>query len=251
MLEKKIANLLRRLLPLDRYIFRKINSSLGLSLDYGVNRDAVSVLESIMIQREYADYFPFYKKAVIVDIGAHYGYFSLFAALNTAEDSQIIALEPSPTNFSILNQNLTAAGLKHIQTIQAAVAAQAGPITLFRSHSFNHSLYPSAIEGSSDTVSGLSLAQLIEQQQLSRIDFLKIDCEGAEYPILLEMESSTLAKIQTISLEFHDLRQKGYAPNDLIEHLQKNGFEIVKFVYDPDYSIANLNFGKIVAVRKN
>jgi len=249
MLEKKIANLLRRLLPVDRYIFRKINSSLGLGLDYGINKDAVSILESIMVKREYADYFPFYKKAVIVDIGAHYGYFSLFAALNTAEDSRIIALEPSPTNFSILNRNLTVAGLKNIQAIQAAIAKQSGPVTLFRSHSFNHSLYPSDQDGTRDTVPGITLSQLFEQQQLSTIDFLKIDCEGAEYPILLEASPSLLSRIQTISLEFHDLRQKGYAPDDLAEHLRKNGFEIVKFVYDADYSIGNLNFGKMVAVR--
>ena len=98
-------------------------------------------------------------------------------------------------------------------------------------------------------VAGLSLDDLIERLELERVDFMKMDCEGAEYPALLHCRPQTLSKIQTIALEFHDLRSAGFAPDDLARHLRQHGFTIVHYTFDPDYSFSNLNFGKIIATQ--
>ncbi|MBK7009683.1 MAG: hypothetical protein IPH36_14180 [Saprospiraceae bacterium] len=47
----------------------------GIKLDAESNLESLFTLEEVFVQRSYADYFPFYKKATIVDIGAHKGYF--------------------------------------------------------------------------------------------------------------------------------------------------------------------------------
>ena len=45
----------------------------GIKLDAESNLESLFTLEEVFVQRSYADYFPFYKKATIVYIGAHKG----------------------------------------------------------------------------------------------------------------------------------------------------------------------------------
>lgn len=250
MLQKKIINLLRRIFPIDRYSFRRINERLKLGLDYSLNKDAVSILEDIFIHREYAAYFPFYEESTIIDIGAHYGYFSIFAAMNTDKKSRIIAVEPSSKNYEILKKNISATKISNIKPVHAALTSKSGEIELHQSKSFNHSLYPIDSKQRTEKVEAFSLLHFLEKLQIEQVDFLKIDCEGAEYPILLHSTKETLSKIKVISMEFHDFRQEAYAPQHLIQHLEKCGFEVLKYQFDSDYAIQNLNFGKLV-MRRN
>ncbi|MEM1321919.1 MAG: FkbM family methyltransferase [Bacteroidota bacterium] len=241
--------MLRRLLPVDRYIFQKINRQLNLGLDYTLNRDAVSLLHSIFVEREYAPFFPFYREATIVDIGAHYGYFTLFALKNTQPSSRFFCIEPSPDNFEVLEKNLAAQQSTAIQCLNLAIARTSGPQQLYTGPSYNHSLFSDTKEGKTIPVKGLSVDDLLEELAVEKVDFLKMDCEGAEYPALLHCSSEALDKIQTIALEFHDLRSTGFTPNDLIQRLRQQGFEIVQYTFDTDYSYSNLNFGKIIATK--
>ncbi len=248
MLQKKIENLLKKLLPINRYIFRKILSGTGLTLDYARNKEGVAILEAIFVHREYADYFPFLQQNTIVDIGAHYGYFSFFAAIHSQEKSRIFALEPSPENFKVFQENIVRNKWSIITAFNIALDGQSGERPFYGGPSFNHSFFGKD-QNNSKTVPTLSLKHFIEQQQLEKIDFLKLDCEGAEFPILLAADADDLAIIQTIAMEFHDLPQQGYASWQLVQHLRRHGFRIVKYQHDSDYSASNLNFGKIIATK--
>ncbi len=248
MLLKKIDYLLRRLLPFHRYLLRQICKGNDLELDYRSNRDGIPVLEAIFIHREYADYFPMQQSAIIVDVGAHYGYFALFAALNLSKDSIIHSIEPSQENFNVLQENLKKNNRFPIQSHQIGLDRKRGERVLYGGTSFNHSFFGSAEKGKHQ-VPTLSLQDFIEQQDLERIDLLKLDCEGAEFPILLGANAETLDRIQTIILEFHDLPEAGYTSMQLVHHLRQHHFEIVRYQHDADYSGRNLSFGKIIATK--
>lgn len=64
-----------------------------------------------------------------LDIGAHYGYFSLLAAELVGNKGTVIAAEPAPATFAILKEN--AAGIKQMTVINQAVADKSGVITFF------------------------------------------------------------------------------------------------------------------------
>lgn len=250
MMAKVIENFFRKVLPVDRYAFGKICRSNGLQLDYHHNKEGINVLDEIFVQRVYAPYFPFYEKATIIDVGAHFGYFSLFAALNTSSDSRILALEPSPGNFERLQKNLSKHPFKNIEVHALGLAGSSAERSLYGGPSFNHSLFDHAgATNQQTTVPTLSLADLLAQQTLQTIDFLKLDCEGAEYPILLESPVEVLTRIKVISMEFHDLQKEGYQPQQLIRHLESTGFDIRQYSFSPTYGTKASNYGKIVAVR--
>ena len=141
MVQKKIENLVKKLLPFNRYLLRKICSGTGMTLDYAANKDGIPILESIFIHREYADYFPMQQDAVIVDVGAHYGYFSLFAALSASGTSTIFSLEPSPTNFQILQKNIRNNRFDNIRLFNIGLDQQSGERQLSAGVSYNHSFF--------------------------------------------------------------------------------------------------------------
>ncbi len=248
MIQKKIENLFKRIFPINRYLHRKICAGTGLSLEYSLNKEATDILVAIFMRREYADYFPMQQSAMVVDLGAHFGFFSFFAALNLAADARIISLEPSKNNFTIFQKNLARQSFSNIEALHIALDAQSGERLFYGGPSFNHSFF-SPQKKDPVAVPTLSLKDFMAQQNLETIDFLKVDCEGAEFPILLNADSATLDKIKTISMEFHDLPQEGFYSLQLIDHLKKNGFSIVKYEHETDYSFQNLNFGKIIATK--
>ena len=101
---KKLVN---KLMSDGKESFKKICHSNNIYIDYKQNKSGYLILKEIFEDRVYADYFPFHKKAVMVDVGAHFGFFSLFASRNAHEDSRIFSFEPSKENFSILRKNIS------------------------------------------------------------------------------------------------------------------------------------------------
>lgn len=225
--------------------FKNICQTCSLKLDWKNNSDDIETLREIFIRRSYADYFPFKQRAVIVDIGAHKGYFTLFASMNTAPSSRFICLEPAKENILILKNNLKNNAVDNCTIIPCAIYSQRGSVKLYPSKSVNYSVFDKSGLGADYEVPAITLGQLFEEQNIDRVDFLKMDCEGAEYPALLESDPATLRKIKTISMEFHDVKNTNYSGLGLVKFLENNGFKIVKFSYSP--SVRNLNYGMLIA----
>lgn len=233
--------------------FKSICKANGITLDYKTNKKAQSVLKEIFEQRAYSDYFPFYQKATIVDIGAHVGYFSIFSAINSGPQSTILAIEPETENFNTLVANINVNAMRQVLPLKAAIGATSGSSLLHKSDSVNNTLldnYPGFTEKYGVQKTEVkTLAQLMTEHSLDKIDFLKMDCEGAEYAILETTPRQVLDKITTISMEFHDLKHPKYNGNFLVRLLIMNDFEIVKFMHDK--TSLGLNYGKIIATKIN
>lgn len=165
-------------------------------------------------------------KDIVVDIGANNGVFSLFAASNTR--NAVHAFEPSPRNLEILRRNIVFNQLQNVTVHSCAVSNKVGLAKLFLSPAdgqqnlLSHHIIPAKIEqykartdlnyliSDSDKaetyieVPTTSLQEIMDSNNLEQIDFLKLDCEGAEGPILQSTPYSYLKRIRKIALEFHD-----------------------------------------------
>lgn len=221
----------------------------GLSLNYAENEAGIGIFKEVFVQRVYADFFPFFENATVVDIGGHFGYFALFAAINLGETGSVITVEPSEQNFKQLCRNLAASGLQNkVVAMHRALAPTPGEKKLFLGKSENNSLIAPQENTAWELTQAITLAELIEKNGAGSVDFLKMDCEGAEYDILFGADRVVLDRIQTISLEFHDLKSAAQNGLKLAQYLKTNGFNIARFAHNKT-TMGN-NYGNIIATKK-
>lgn len=167
------------------------------------------------------------KEDLVVDIGAHIGIFSLYASKRC---SKVYSFEPFKNNFEKLQKNIKFNNQKNIFPINMAVSGESGKRDLFisKTRDCDHSFYPvGGLEGTvKNTVDTISLKDFFNKYNIERINFLKMDCEGGEYDILLNCPKEFLSKIDKIVMEHHNIGK--YEENVLIDFLGKNNFKVVK-----------------------
>ncbi|QRN83407.1 FkbM family methyltransferase [Chloroflexota bacterium] len=149
---------------------------------------------------------------MVVDIGAGVGDFSILAAYSHPS-VRVIAYEPFAGSFELLGKNIATNRIENIFPFEQAVWSERGMVTLDQSTgeplqiSSNH-VDEAEKSGGSRGVSAISLQDVLDKQTVERIDLLKLDCEGAEYPILMGASNETLAKVDRIIMEYHDLDEE-------------------------------------------
>jgi len=148
--------------------------------------------------------------------------FALYAVAGGA--SRVVAFEPFPDSFALLRRNAEQNRLSTIAARPFAIAGHAGRRQLFLAgrHGTN-SLYGTG--GETVSVECLTLADVFARESIDRCHFLKLDCEGAEYEILLETPADILAHIDRLALEYHD-GKTSHAHDELRAWLERNGFTV-------------------------
>lgn len=166
----------------------------------------------------------------VVDIGALIGAFTVWA-VETFPNATVYSFEPDNDSFKFLTKNfsnLSDDQRQRVKLYNNAVWKDEQELVLYgyKTRKGANSLVYRDLESVKSekteqvvkTVSFNSIFNLTDD-----IDFLKMDCEGAEYEILLTMNRSELSKIKYLVGEFHDL--DGKRPVDKLKnHLVKMGF---------------------------
>ncbi len=155
---------------------------------------------------------------VVVDIGANIGFFALYAAARW-RTARILAFEPAPENFKLLEQNLSTSRASNAECKQVAIADKRAETTFYlKQESGWHSLFgePGATP---IVVHTLSLEDVMQEYALERIDFLKVDCEGAEYSIFQGREQLLRERVGFVAMEYHEVDgHRVQELNDLFSH---------------------------------
>lgn len=159
----------------------------------------------------------------VIDIGANRGMFSILAARLGAK--KVIAVEPVSSTFDILIQNLWKSGTDVIKPQKTVVLDRAG-LTKIGLHqkSGHNSLYGDSED--SEEVQAVTLKDLLKMVEGNNV-FLKMDCEGSEYDILMNASKDEMARISTIALEVHgDLHPQYQGIEVLQKKLEFLGFTL-------------------------
>lgn len=172
----------------------------------------------------------------VVDVGAALGDFTVFAARRAAHGA-VFAFEPAPDSVAILQRNLELNKIRNVTVFPNAVAAKAGTLTLdvsggvpvqyrtagAQSSGLRHDVTQSA--GLRLTVQSLALADVLAGLPQGKCDFLKMDCEGAEYDILLNLDESALSRVRRICLEYHEGVTQ-HSHDDLARFFSAHGWRV-------------------------
>ena len=168
---------------------------------------------------------------VVIDIGAHIGVFSIFAA-TMAKNATVYCFEPEPDNFQMLVKNIALNKLQdRILPFNIAVSNVSAMRKLIRSSSSlsAHSFFPRKIlaEETKDSidVTCISLSDIFQKYKIEKCDFLKLDCEGEEYNILLNAPDEILDKTARIALEYHDGLTDS-SSRELADFLKRKHFKV-------------------------
>jgi len=162
---------------------------------------------------------------VVVDIGGNIGIFARRALQRGA--SKIFAFEPSSKIFSCLLDNTPRS---QVECHRIAVAGFEGTTEL--KFDFSTGIGGSSIvqeinhdQAGSENVICMTLNRLFEIGVLpEQIDFMKIDCEGAEKQIIDNLSDDNLNKIKKLAMEFHTFLLGDEARNQIVERFANSGF---------------------------
>jgi FkbM family methyltransferase len=150
------------------------------------------------IERDYhLDNLEFDENSRVLDIGAHVGIVSMYLAKTYG--CKVQAYEPNPHNYKRLVANLKANGLDRLVTAHnLAVTGDGRDVVISEANpggnSGGHTIYGT----NGVTVGSTTLKAMLDG---APVDLLKIDCEGAEFEILADVES--LKQVKAIRGEFH------------------------------------------------
>jgi len=184
------------------------------------------IINEIFIKNDYIPKgFEITNKDIVVDIGAQIGSFSVLAS---GFALKVYSFEPIDDNFKLLKENIAINKIKNIYPFRVAVSAKKGEGEIFISdnNSGGHSFYKDENSSKKITVPTISLQDFVLSQNISAIDFLKIDCEGSEYDILFNCPDTILNIIKKISMEYHNIDSYRNATT-MKNFLKKHRFAVV------------------------
>jgi FkbM family methyltransferase len=165
------------------------------------------IIELSPVQRLYARLYFVYKRrvearcisavsawitsgSVVVDVGAHVGFFTVEFARRVGESGTVLAFEPAQSNVELLRWNLRRFALNNVTVMEAALWERSGEGMLYLNpvHPGDHRTFPGDLVRPAKPTPLVSLDDFLETFPAPRpISLVKIDVQGAELRVLRGM----------------------------------------------------------------
>src|SRR5436190_245667 len=119
----------------------------------------------------------------VVDVGGCFGEFALYASKRVGPTGRVLMLEPDPGNIEVARGNFALNGNpSNIQIVKAGLWNKRGTVRFNAGQSHQSSV---VAEGGGAGANAIeiethTLASLVEEFKLDRLDLVKMDIEGAE-----------------------------------------------------------------------
>ena len=178
---------------------------------------------------------------VVLDIGAHIGYYTLQFANLVGSTGKVYAFEPEPKNFELLKKNVQINKHDNVVLIQKIVSDKVGIVEFFISKfdSIGNKLFKS--NGEHETkeyaikIESTTLDEYFKDSK-EKIDFIKMDIQGGEGKATLGMKNllKENKNLKIVQEWWPDgLKQNHTNPEDHLKFLRHMGYKF----YEIDSSI--------------
>lgn len=158
-------------------------------------------------------------KPYIIDCGANIG-LSVIYFKQLYPDAVIVAFEPDQNICAVLKKNVGTFGFTDVAVHQEAIWKENGIIEFQLEGGFSGRIPKPEDQTQLVQVKARRLKDLLLER---KVDFLKIDIEGAEYEVLLDCQNA-LQNIQHIFIEYHSHISESQKLNEILAVLSANNF---------------------------
>lgn len=163
------------------------------------------VLRQIFTNREYESV-QLTDPLTIIDLGANVGYSSAYF-LSRYPGAKVVSIEPDPSNFKLLQQNLAPYATRSLVR-RAAVWSETRRLSIKKGEFGDGREWSTQVAVPGETnqygyVQGYDLDHLISLANTDKVDLLKIDIERSEIEVFSH-NTAWLSKVKNICIELHD-----------------------------------------------
>lgn len=175
---------------------------------------------------------------LVIDAGAHTGYFTLLASRLVGPAGRVVAIEPSPAFHRALTANIAANGCSNVRTINAAISDTLRRMTFYLERSTNlggtTAVRPRTVEASFEA-DAAPLPTLLTEDELATARLIKIGVEGGEAAAVRGL-APALHRLRheaelVIEVTPRTLAKQGRTVDDVLAPLREHRF--------PPYLLAN------------
>jgi FkbM family methyltransferase len=179
---------------------------------------------------------------VVLDVGAHFGYFTLLFAYLVGESGRVVSLEPTPSTFSVLMKNT--AYTKHITALNAAAGRQSGRLTI-SDFGLTYSAW--------NTLSGSSRMPGVLAEPKARVDVevVKLDdwCQKESIrPTVVKIDAENF-EAEVIGGLYQTLAQ--FRPRVIMETGSEQAIQAAQALRDLDYRVLVSHQPGVVTLQEN
>ena len=164
---------------------------------------------------------------VFLDVGAYFGWYSLVVARETRGRARVWAFEPVAASRARLEENRRLNGLDGVRVLPFAAGAEEGEAEMEAPPAANGGAARLSAGGGGERVRVTTLDRFAEAEGVRRIDFVKLDVEGAEVEVLRGARGvlERFRPLLLVELNPTALRARGAEPADLLGALHAHGYE--------------------------
>src|ERR671931_788489 len=163
---------------------------------------------------------------IVVDVGAHYGRYTIIGSKRVGINGKVIAIEAHPGNFDILNRNIQLNRLTNVIPLNYAVYSQRTKIKLYLpDEDLGYTIYNTIMVNRANPrdnfveVNADTLDNILQLNRIKQVNWVKIDVEGAELEVL-KGATNVLSNSKDISLLLEVHGFENYMPRvDLLKSL--------------------------------
>jgi FkbM family methyltransferase len=135
------------------------------------------------------------KGDIVLDMGACWGDTALYFAHKTGETGKVYSFEFIPNNIKLfnINKSFNSHLANQIELVPHPVSNKTGDKIYFKDNGPGSKVESKSFDGQTGETTTLAVDDFVKQNNISKIDFIKMDIEGAE-PFALEGALETIKK---------------------------------------------------------
>lgn len=129
----------------------------------------------------YETFYTIKKDDVVLDAGANHGYLSLYYGQKVGANGKVFAFEPDAINITEMESNIALnPDIKNIQIQEELIWNENTKLEFFEAGSVSSSIHYKPENATAILKDAITIDAFREREKLARLDFIKMDIEGAE-----------------------------------------------------------------------